>query len=83
MVAGDLDFLGDFCEEVCGAVVDFAGFAVEDVFGGDDTRAEEFADQFVAEADAEDGDVFVEGFDDFWADATFLRAAGAGGDEDF
>ncbi len=37
----------------------------------------------MAEADAEDGDVFVEGFDDFWADAAFLRAAGAGGDEDF
>ncbi len=44
MVAGDLDFLGDFREEVFGAVVDFAGFAVEDVFGGDDARAEEFAD---------------------------------------
>ena len=63
MVARGEEGIGQIAENIFAVVMDFAGFAVEELGGADDFAAEGRADGLMTEADAEDGEFAGEPLD--------------------
>src|SRR5437588_12642804 len=78
VVAGRGERVGQLAVNILAVVMDFAGFAVEELWGANDFPSKRGANSLMAQANAENGKFPGESFDQLDRDTGFLRLARAG-----
>src|SRR5689334_7475006 len=73
---------GDPAENGLTVMLNLAGFSMHEIFSSNDVAAKSGAQSLVSKTNSQQWDLACEVADEFDADASFLRSARAGGDQD-